>query len=236
MFEIKTRKIGSQVNLRESVSAEAYGIYHKPQEFIARVIHKSHDEIEKIKKCISHNFMFSSLDDKDLNTVINAMEETSFKSGEIVIKEGYDGDVLYLVQHGELDCTKNIQGVDTFIKTYIQGEAFGELALLYNAPRAATIKANTDCILWALDRETFNHIVKNSAIKRREMHYNFLKSVEILSSMDDYEITQVCDSLKTMKFKAGEHIIKQGEIGDNFYIIEEGQAYASKLFDGGNID
>lgn len=43
------------------------------------------------------------------------------------------------------------------------GEGFGELALLYNAPRAATIKAIEDSIVWKLDRDTFNHIVKDAA-------------------------------------------------------------------------
>jgi len=51
-----------------------------------------------------------------------------------------------------------------FLKEYQPGEAFGELALLYNAPRAATIVSKTDCILWSLDRETFNHIVKDAAM------------------------------------------------------------------------
>jgi len=51
------------------------------------------------------------------------------------------------------------------IQTYIPGESFGELALLYNAPRAASIKAKTEAVLFALDRATFNNIVKDAAIK-----------------------------------------------------------------------
>jgi cAMP-dependent protein kinase regulator len=47
-----------------------------------------------------------------------------------------------------------------YLKTYYPGEAFGELALLYNAPRAATIKVKTSAVLFALDRQTFNNIVK----------------------------------------------------------------------------
>jgi len=66
------------------------------------------------------------------------------------------------------------------LKIYYPGEAFGELALLYNAPRAASIKAKTDCTLFALDRETFNHIVKDAARKKREKYEDALKKVAIL--------------------------------------------------------
>lgn len=78
---------------------------------------------------------------------------------------------MYVVDEGKLDCTKRFKKDDpteTYLKTYEPGESFGELALLYNAPRAASIKANTDSILWALDRETFNAIVKDSAMKKRQ--------------------------------------------------------------------
>jgi cAMP-dependent protein kinase regulator len=83
------------------------------------------------------------------------------------------------------------------------------LALLYNVPRAATIISKTDSILWQLDRETFNAIVKDSAIKKREKFEKFLKSVPILSSMDDYERSKIAESLQVKKFKKNEYIIRQ---------------------------
>ena len=70
-----------------------------------------------------------------------------------------------MVEDGQLDCFKEFSADEQpkYLKTYEPGEAFGELALLYNAPRAATITAKTDALLWELDRNTFNHIVKDAA-------------------------------------------------------------------------
>ena len=89
--------------------------------------------------------MFSSLDEREKNIVIGAMEEKKFNEGEDVIRQGDDGDLLYVVDQGALDCYKLFKGKSepTYLKTYHPGESFGELSLLYNAPRAATIKAQS---------------------------------------------------------------------------------------------
>jgi len=119
------------------------------------------------------------------------------------------------------------------IKEYFPGEAFGELSLLYNAPRAATLVTKTPCTLWLLDRETFNYIVKDSSEKKRNKYENFLKSVDILSEVDPYEISQIADALRTSTFRQNEYIIREDEMGDVFYIIEEGTAKATKSFEPG---
>ena len=54
------------------------------------------------------------------------------------------------------------QTESTFLKDYQPGEVFGELCLLYNTPRAASIVATSDCVLFSLDRKTFNHIGKGN--------------------------------------------------------------------------
>lgn len=119
------------------------------------------------------------------------------------------------------------------VKTYEPGDSFGELALLYNAPRAATVRASTNCTLWTVDRETFNNIVKEAAQKKREQYENFLKSVEILNQVDAYELSQIADALKTCIYNTNDYVIREGELGDVFYIVVEGEAVATKTLEPG---
>ena len=176
--------------------------------------------------------MFSALDDNEKNIIVNAMEERLFNEGDSVIQQGDDGFELFVVDSGKLECFKVFKQNEEpkFLKFYHPGEAFGELALLYNAPRAASIKASTNCRCWVLDRGTFNHIVKDAAARKREVYEKFLSEVEILRSVDIYEKMQIADALKPVTFNPGDYVIKQGDWGDIFYIVEEGSAIATKVF------
>ena len=144
---------------RSAVSAEAYGDYNKKENFKARYIEKTQEQIQRIKSMIIHSFIFGNLESKDMEIVINAMEEKKYKSGDIIIKQGENGDILYCIEEGECECYKKIENEEKLVKKYQSGDSFGELALLYNSPRAATVKAITDVITWCLDRETFNNII-----------------------------------------------------------------------------
>ena len=161
--------------------------------------------------------------------MVDALEEKRFKAGEYVIKQGEDGSDLYVVESGVLSCSKLFSGntAPTFLKKYVAGEAFGELALLYNAPRAASIVADDDCLLWCLDRETFNFIVKDSSRKRRERYEEFLSKVKILETMEPYERSLISDAFIGESYKAGEYIIRVGEEGNKFFFIEEGNCAAT---------
>lgn len=96
---------------------------------------------------------------------------------------------------------------------YQSGDVFGELALMYNAPRAASIKAKENSTLFSLDRDTFNAIVKRNAILNREKYNDFLNKVEILQTLNGYEKDKVADCLQQDRFEQGSVIIKEGEEG-----------------------
>jgi len=105
--------------------------------------------------------MFESLGEKELNIVADAMTIQKPAKGATIIEEGKDGNDMFV---GTFKCTKVIKGKLTFLKNFEAGDAFGELALLYNAPRAATVTCELpNSVLYRLDRETFNAIVKEAS-------------------------------------------------------------------------
>merc|ERR1712037_810439 len=146
-----------------------------------------------------------------METILLAMKEVSFSPGVKIITEGEDGDYLFVIEKGLLDCIKNIDGEDKVVKTCNQGDVFGELALLYNCPRAATCVAKETLVAWQLDRESFNNIVKDAAVKRREKYDLFLQSVTLLKSVDAYERSQIADALKPEIYNKGDCIVKQDD-------------------------
>ena len=231
MEEIRKRKQKNLIKQRASVSAEAYGVFNRKKSYVPVIIAKAAEVKEKIRTRLTQAFMFSNLDEKEKNIVINAMEECKFVAGDFVIKQGDDGDCLYVVESGKLKCQRRMNkddAEDTYLKTYVPGEAFGELALLYNAPRAASIIAEDEAVCYKLDRDCFNNIVKESAIKRRQRYDEFVQKIELLQELDAFERGKLTDALVTENYKKDDVIVKEGEKGDKFYFIEEGTAIALK--------
>lgn len=137
------QKKGMNRKPRVSVSAEAFGTWNKKEDFKPTVVPKDDSTKDKIRERLSRSFLFNTLEEKEFEIVIDAMKEVKADPGQVVIKEGDDGDFLYVVEIGKLQCSKIFPGntTPTNLIVYEPGGAFGELSLLYNAPRAATITA-----------------------------------------------------------------------------------------------
>lgn len=108
------------------------------------------------------------------------------------------------------------------------GNSFGELALMYGHPRAATVLAMEPATLWALDRITFRTIILKAAHKRRTMYEQFLTSVPLLTSLEPGERSKIADALVSRVYADGEPVVRQGEMGDTFFFVEEGEAVVTK--------
>ncbi|KAF7433208.1 hypothetical protein PC9H_005158 [Pleurotus ostreatus] len=113
------------------------------------------------------------------------------------------------------------------------GNSFGELALMYGHPRAATVLAKQPSVLWAVDRITFRTIILKAAHRRRTMYEQFLSSLSLLSSLDPPERSKIADALQSRSYEDGQPVVRQGEMGDTFFFVEDGEAVVTKRHEGG---
>ncbi|XP_050687426.1 cGMP-dependent protein kinase, isozyme 2 forms cD5/T2-like isoform X1 [Eriocheir sinensis] len=103
------------------------------------------------------------------------------------------------------------------------GKVFGELAILYNCKRTATIKAATACKLYAIDRKCFQTIMMRTCLIRQAEYTNFLKSVPTFQSLQEETLIKIADVLEETYYSQGDYIIRQGARGDTFFIISKGR-------------
>jgi cAMP-dependent protein kinase regulator len=70
------------------------------------------------------------------------------------------------------------------VSSYDNAGSFGELALMYNMPRAATVQAESEGSLWAMDRQTFRRIVLKNAYLKRKIYMSLIESVPMLKTLE----------------------------------------------------
>ncbi|KAH8246031.1 hypothetical protein KR026_008101 [Drosophila bipectinata] len=188
--------------------------------YVKKVVPKDYKTMNALSKAIAKNVLFAHLDESERSDIFDAMFPVNHIAGENIIQQGDEGDNFYVIDVGEVDVFVNSE----LVTTISEGGSFGELALIYGTPRAATVRAKTDVKLWGIDRDSYRRILMGSTIRKRKMYEEFLSRVSILESLDKWERLTVADSLETCSFEDGETIVKQGAAGDDFYIILEGCA------------
>ncbi|XP_067024464.1 cAMP-dependent protein kinase type II regulatory subunit-like isoform X1 [Acropora muricata] len=185
---------------------------------------KTDDQRLRLNEAIRNILLFKNVAPEQLSEVLDAMFEKKVQPGDHVIDQGDDGDNFYVIDSGVYEIYVKIDGKDKMVGVYNEKGSFGELALMYNTPRAATIIATSKGILWALDRNTFRRILLKAAAKKRKVHEALLESVPMLKEITEYERMNLADALQSRKFKDGECVIQQGNEADCMYFVESGVA------------
>lgn len=210
---------------RTSVSAESMDPSKlKAQMSQVTSIEKSPEVTANLLSVVGKSPLLRTLDAEQKDLIVKAFSGPLAKQpGEDIIVQGDLGDVFYLLEDGSVDVLISKNKADPVkVHTYKPGDAFGELAIMYNAPRAATCRASSDCKLWALDRVSFKVIVVAAAMQKRELYKSFLEKVDILSSLNEMEVMTLADSLAEEKYDDGAIIFNQGDEGNYFYIVKQG--------------
>ena len=135
--------------------------------------------------------LFRNTSDNLLVKICMLMSKEKYKINDIVFKEGELGDKLYLIKKGKVKVSKN----NKYIREIEQGNCFGELALLVNEPRSATIVAATKLTLYTLTKQNFNEVMDKNMLSYLQQKVALLDN--FTSSLDDF---YYCKNLGQGKF------------------------------------
>jgi len=186
-----------------------------------------------VYQAVQNSLLFAGLDEHHKALAASCMSQKEVKSGLTIIEEGRKGNTFYVVEQGSVDVYQWNNDTEENVKCDFKtiGNSFGELALMYNAPRNATVVANGDVLVRVLSRTAFNQIRRSNQQKIIEARTAFLSKVELLGKLSNFERTCMAEALEVKVHAAGDVIFREGDQGDSMYLIQKGEVAFSEMKD-----
>lgn len=173
---------------------------------------------------------FNKLSNKTIEFLTEKFREKTFPKGTVVLQEGDEATAFYFVTKGRLEVTRNTKHGPAKLSTISSCQGFGEIPLLTNSLRTASVKSLTDVTLLELSKADFatvmetEHAFKNVLLKRAAdlARYDKLKTLQPFALLDPDRMYALMARMTEKTFGLGEDIIVQGEKGDYYYVIKSG--------------
>jgi len=112
---------------------------------------------------------FSQLPSAHIDGLLQRFERIEVKAGEVIIRQGAEGDYYYLLESGRCQVERMIGGVSMTLAELKSGDTFGEEALVSEAKRNATVTMKTDATLLRLSKQDFNALLREPFLRRVAM-------------------------------------------------------------------
>lgn len=181
---------------------------------------KSDEQRTFLQNILSDNFLFTELSEEEMQQLVDAMQKETVQRDAVIIKQGDVGDFFYVVEAGKVDFVLDDQGKVGYCG---KGGSFGELALLYDSPRAASCIADSDTVeLWKVDQKTFRYLIAHHSHKRHCHTKELLGKISLFQDLAADDLNRFTNSLTAVHWKEGDRIVQKGEEGNVFYIVQEG--------------
>ena len=172
--------------------------------------------------------ILSGLEESQLSALGNCLKRKKYKKGHKIIVQGDKGDAFFFIESGEVKCIqytrKGSISTENEVGKYKKGDYFGEGALIKDVPRNADVVAIGSVTCLVLTKKDFDEQLGDlQNLIDDNFNARVLRGVELLSKLTDAERLEIARELVTETFEKDDVIIKQGDAGDKFYIIKEGQ-------------
>lgn len=193
--------------------------------FQAPIFPKNHEEKKFIREALKNNFVFAALSEREIRTIIDAFESIQGAPNDTIIQQGDVGDFFYVIREGTVrfEVNRNVVGHAG------KGKCFGELSLLYTSPRAASVIAEANTLFYRVDQKTFRYIMQSQTLQTENDKKELLQGVVFLQDLDPTDINKLVHTMTPRVFEAGEFIVRKGELGDTFYVIQEGKVRVTDI-------
>lgn len=179
--------------------------------------------------------LLNGLSPRVLEQLAKQVRPVTFLADDIVIGEGERGDALYVITHGVVSVIKG----NNVMAELTDGDFFGEMALLGDQVRTATVKAKTPSTLLRLRRRDVMRLSGghkelklrlNEIRDEREMQTGLVGTIPLLSGLSTDVLEQVREHALAVNYRQGDMVISEGDRDDALYLIIHG---AVTVFKGG---
>ncbi len=178
----------------------------------------------------------------DLKPIAAMLTPRQYAANEVIIRQGDPGNEFFIIESGKCQVWQQEGDADPQqVQSLGVGQFFGEAALITNQPRNATVVADTPSVLLSLGRDDFETLIRHhiefaQKLKLNLRHGWILRNMPIFDEMSAFDLNVVISQLKAEKFQAGQLVIRQGDEGDKFYIIETGELSAFLETNGTSVE
>mmetsp|Transcript_10782 Transcript_10782/g.16396 ORF Transcript_10782/g.16396 Transcript_10782/m.16396 type:complete len:1178 (-) Transcript_10782:165-3698(-) len=193
------------------------------------VVHKSEATVRSITSALQQHFLLCTL--QEFEPVLDALQLSIYLPGDVIIWQDSVGDLFYILESGQVDIIKDNEKVARLGS----GQAFGELALINDVNRTASVRAVTVCHTWSLDRKTLRHVLSSQQHTVKQNKIEFLETVTIFEKLNNATLAMIADVMTVASFSPGEQIIRQGEVGEYMYVIQSGTVVVTQSSFGGSV-
>lgn len=188
------------------------------------VNHEMKAESRKLlSKVLGKHFLFAGLEDDERNELISYMVKQKASGNEVIFSQGDKGDCCYVIQSGSFNIS--VDGVE--IRHLRKMQTFGELAMLYNVSRTATITCAEAGVLWRMDGDTFRHGMDELSTKHLALSLGFFDNDPKFAGVSPDDRKKLARLCSVQVFARETHIIRQGEVDDWMFIVLDGNVQIS---------
>ena len=173
--------------------------------------------------------LLATMNHDELAALAARLTPLRYAAGEAIIRQGDAGDRFYIVHQGHVEVRQaNERGISTVVNQLGRGGYFGEMALLRDVPRTATCVATIPTTLFCLSREDFERTVKDRFAMRDKLDRSvaraeLLRRIPLFAEMDGSQVQHIAALMREEGYLAGAYLMRQGEPGETFYVIQSGQ-------------